>query len=416
MNSPKGTGFVNLQRLIGASNPSRLGSKLANNIRTNASNLKQNVDQANNQFNQTLGLQTNQLATKKDLATGAMDTAPANLSDTNVQNFQDFMKATVAPTPLNTAKTDALRSRSAQQIGMSTNPAGQAELLRTVVNNPKYDTRKQQLDSMILQGDRASQNQIRQAKRDAISSVSAADNLENQANTTQRNAQRELRTQQNELRRRMDDETAALRDRAATTFDTERARFDAQFAQDPSTINTLMDENDQNRLRGIISPLDLTAGLVAKTPAPGTNQRFLTAEDMAKRNALARLSGMSPEEISNAREIKLDDIYDFDAEKAILDYTKDGAMLAGRRPAFVPAGQEIPGGRIQGGTPTPVLTGIAGKVLNRPLAEMNNAAAIGRDPIADSKLGFKPQPKAPNDFDALFPINSWKRTLPGRRK
>lgn len=399
----KGSGFVNLQRLIGASNPSRLGAKLANNIRSNASDLKENVNQANNQFNQTLGLQTNQLATKKNLATGAMETVPSALTDENVKNYQDFMKSTVAPTPLNTAKTDALRSRSAQQIGMATNPYGQAELLRTVVNNPKYDTRKQQLDSMILQGDRQSQNDIRQAKRDAISSVSAADNLENQANMAQRNAQRSLKAQQDELRKRMEAETQALKDRAATTFDTERARYDAMFAEDPNLIrNQLMDTDTQRRISNIINPLDLTSGLVLKTPAEGTNQKFLTAEDMAKRNALARLSGMSPEEIANAREIKLDDIYGFDANKAIADYAKDGEQIQARKPAFIPAGQEIPGGRIEGGATAPVLGSPAGKALNPYLAEFNNLAGLGRNPVKESKLGFKPVAEY-NPYLNLFP-------------
>lgn len=334
----KGTGFTNIQRMISASDPSRLGTSLANNIKGTATNLKTGVKKAGEDFKSGLATQQQSLQTQKDAATGAVMAAPEALDDTGINAFQNYMGSTVNAVPLNVANTNALRGKAQQQTNLATNPYGQAELLRGVVSNPKYDTRKQQLDSMILQRDKNSQNLIKGAKRDALSAIGDSNRLEKDANITQQNAQTALRNDQKDLRGNVDQQVADLRARGGTAWADEKQKYADQFAADPNAIAGLFDEQDKKDLWGNNSSVDLSKGLIEKQPA-GPSQSYLTDADFIKRQALARLTGALPEELINANKFNgAQDFYDFDAQKAKKASFGSGGSINWQRPAYFTPG------------------------------------------------------------------------------
>lgn len=173
-----GSGFTNLQRVMGANQGNQLGSTVAGGINNQSGQVKTNLNQATSNFN--TASQAGRLDTdaNKQAAQADIDAAnQGNVSDQQVQDFSRY-KAGAYSGPQSLDNTDALQgqAQNAESLGQATGTSGgRNTLLQRFAggNQGGYTAGKQRLDSLLLGQD---QNQLQNARRGTLG-------LTNQVNT-----------------------------------------------------------------------------------------------------------------------------------------------------------------------------------------------------------------------------------------
>ena len=165
--APKGTGFTNIQRVMGASRGNKLGSTVVGGIQQAGQQAQQGIQKAQSQFQE--GVNANLLGTEQNqaAATGLIGSAAAggDLSEEQLAQAGKFREGQYAgPSGLKDASQLAGRAQDAERLGqLSTSAGGRQGLLQQFVGKPQYGAGQQRLDSLLLGQDRAAVNQARAA-------------------------------------------------------------------------------------------------------------------------------------------------------------------------------------------------------------------------------------------------------------
>jgi hypothetical protein len=178
-NQRPGTGFTNLQSILGANNPNQLTSNIAGNLQntanqavSNLSNAQNNFEQAANQGNlanaQNQTEVTNTLNNVTNPSNSNFNYGQFNLSSNNPfytsQTGSDFGKFLggqySGPSDINNISQIQGQLNNAQQLGQDVNTqAGKVGLLQNYIGsaNPQYNFGEQNLDAALLGGPQLNQ-------------------------------------------------------------------------------------------------------------------------------------------------------------------------------------------------------------------------------------------------------------------
>lgn len=174
-----GSGFTNLQKVIGANQNNQLGSTIQQGIGNQVNQVKAGVNNAQNQFNTQLNQNNTALDANQQKVNGILS-SPTTASDQDVKTFQDFQKGSYSG-PQNLQDVDTLRNQATntqqlgQQIGSS---GGRLGLLQRFVGGNQYTQGQQRLDNLLL--GQTGANELKQSRRDASGlnqQVNTADTL-----------------------------------------------------------------------------------------------------------------------------------------------------------------------------------------------------------------------------------------------
>lgn len=169
---PQGTGFTNIQRIIGANQGNKLGQAVAGGVQKTGQQVRSNLSQANQQFGQkvqagALDTDANRQAGQNlvQQATGLQ--AGQQLGEDQLGQAQKFMAGDyVGPNNLQNASQLVGQAVDAEQLGrLSGTSAGRQGLLQRFVGAPQYTFGQQKLDNLLLGADRNALAQSKAAVR-----------------------------------------------------------------------------------------------------------------------------------------------------------------------------------------------------------------------------------------------------------
>lgn len=209
-----GSGFTNLQKVIGANRNNQLGSTIQQGIGNQVNQVKAGVNNAQNQFNTQLNNNANTLNSNQQKVNGILAN-PNNVSDQDAKTFQDFQKGSYTG-PQNLQDVDTLRNQATntqqlgQQIGSS---GGRLGLLQRFVGGNQYTQGQQRLDNLLL--GQTGANELKQSRRDASGlnqqvdtantlAQSQADAARHKAQTYGNQANQQLQTMRTDLSKDID--------------------------------------------------------------------------------------------------------------------------------------------------------------------------------------------------------------------
>jgi hypothetical protein len=178
---PQGSGFTNLNRVIGANQNNRLGSTIGANIQGQANQAKQGINQASQNFQQQA--QANQIGGEQDVQ--KLNTTLQNPVGANEQDVKDFSRFRSGqyqgPRDIENKQQVYGNAQQAEAMGQATgSQLGRQGLLQRYVGNNQYNQGKQNLDSLLL--GRTGGNDLRAARQ-------ASQGLAGQAQTQSATAQ-----------------------------------------------------------------------------------------------------------------------------------------------------------------------------------------------------------------------------------
>lgn len=307
-NKKAGTGFVNLQRVIGANTGSNLGQAVAGQTQQIANRVTGDVQKAGEQF-QTKSQQAFQPFAGGQQFTQQAIAAPVGLTDQDVNRFRTITKG-VYSGPRDLENKEALQAgvqnvKNLAAMGQ-TNPGRQA-LLGTLFQRPQYSTGQRRLDALLLQADPTQAQSLNQLQNlsaqtgrqfSNVAGFASGDAMlkEKQARELAESTKKGLTTEQ-ELR---DKEQL---DKLASVQENER-KLRENFNNLQNALNRgEISEEDVARL-GLgdvltqetpIYNLNLNNYLKTTLAEEPINVRETISKDEAARiNALAKLGGMSP--------------------------------------------------------------------------------------------------------------------------
>jgi len=300
-NQPKGTGFVNLSRYLGANQNNKLGSAVSNNVSGRVGDVKSNLGQLKNDFAQRAG--ENALGTQSNVEarTKALESIMGGNTALTPQTEQDFAKfrtgAYAGPTELDATKTASTAAKAGQVErdvkGLGT-VEGRGNLLRQTVGKPGYSQGQQKLDTLLL-GQQS--NELNSARRDATG-------LGRSVEEARQGAQQIGQTQIAKAQQFGRDTQGALKTNTGSIVSDLEARAAQANQQRPEIYNSLVNAIQQ----GDITPEQAQMlGLEEGTQTYGLNfdpfvsQSQIAADksniageiDKAKLSALAKLSGQT---------------------------------------------------------------------------------------------------------------------------
>lgn len=171
-NQQKGSGYTNIQKVIGANQGNQLGSAVGNNIQQTATSAQKNLQDAQGQFSDQTNL--NQANTEKNqqLAQNVLND-PTQYVGTgqNAQQGQQFQNLISGqyqgPTALGNASQLQNQASNVAQQGQALGTAGgRIGLLQQLVGNPQYTSGQANLDSLLL--GQSNDPSLQAAKRQAL--------------------------------------------------------------------------------------------------------------------------------------------------------------------------------------------------------------------------------------------------------
>ncbi len=154
---PQGTGFTNIQRIIGANQGNRLGSAIQGGVSNVAQQARTNLQQATGKFQQDVD--ANRLGTdqQKQYVTDTIKDTTKAVGDTPEakQIRENFLKyrtgSYTGPQQLQDAASLRAQAADAGQLGQSaTTASGRQNLLQRFVGAPAYTGGQQRVDSLLL--------------------------------------------------------------------------------------------------------------------------------------------------------------------------------------------------------------------------------------------------------------------------
>lgn len=164
-NQRQGTGFTNLNKVIGINQGNKLGAAIGQGIGGQVQQTKQAVDQSQQDFNQAASKSRYDTDENKQKVQTVIND-PTQIDDSQRQDIKTFRSGKYeGPTELQNQQlgNQAASVQSLSNLGGSA--GGRAALLQRFVGNADYNQGKQKLDSLLL-GQSGGQ-ELAQARRDA---------------------------------------------------------------------------------------------------------------------------------------------------------------------------------------------------------------------------------------------------------
>jgi hypothetical protein len=157
MANQSGTGFTNIQRVLGQNQNNQLGDAVESGIENQSNSFNSNLNNTNSSATNDMANSQNTFDTSKSMANSTLQKAQGlqaggSLSNDDVNNFQGFQKQSYGgPKDFSNAQQLDSQAQQAQQLGNDTQTAGgRQELLKQFVGQGNYSQGQQQLDSMLL--------------------------------------------------------------------------------------------------------------------------------------------------------------------------------------------------------------------------------------------------------------------------
>lgn len=306
----QGTGFVNLQKMIGANKGNQLGSTIQQGVGNRVGQIQSDLNKQKQTFQTELG--KNQLQeSDKAGAQNALNTAinaPETLSNEQVSNFQNLLSGQYKG-PAGLSNTAGVEAQARELVQYGTNvgsAAGRTNLLQRYVGGPKYTQGQQRVDNLLLgQTGGAALKDIRKQAMGLESQVTGA---KSQAEMEAQKAQADRKAYGQELEKQIgryddpstpDDESIGaigdiykdVQDRTAKFNQEQQSAFQALQGVGGSDTLT-QDQLTALGLQAGQNLYDINLGQFLKQ-APGqvSAQQVANEEDYAKYNALNRLAG-----------------------------------------------------------------------------------------------------------------------------
>lgn len=307
----QGTGFVNLQKMIGANKGNQLGSTIQQGVGNRVGQIQSDLNKQKQTFQTELG--KNQL--QESDKTGAQSTlntainAPKTMSNEQVSNFQNLLSGQYkGPSGLsNTAGVEA-QARELGQYGSNVGSSGgRTNLLQRYVGGPKYTQGQQRVDNLLLgQTGGAALKDIRKQAMGLESQVTGA---KSQAEMEAKKAQADRKAYGQELEKQI-----GRYDDPSTPEDESIGAIGDIYKDVQNRTNEFNNKNLElyNRIKTLgntssftlddLQTLGLTAGqnlynvdlsrlAPAVAPQEAALQRVANEQDYAKYEALNRLAG-----------------------------------------------------------------------------------------------------------------------------
>lgn len=307
----QGTGFVNLQKMIGANKGNQLGSTIQQGVGNRVGQIQSDLNKQKQTFQTELG--KNQLQeSDKTAAQSTLNTAinaPKTMSNEQVSNFQNLLSGQYkGPSGLsNTAGIEA-QARELGQYGSNVGSSGgRTNLLQRYVGGPKYTQGQQRVDNLLLgQTGGAALKDIRKQAMGLESQVTGA---KSQAEMEAKKAQADRKAYGQELEKQIgryddpstpEDESIGAIGDIYKDVQNRTKDFNNKNLELYNRIKTL--GNTSSFTLDDLQTLGLTAGqnlynvdlsrlAPAVAPQEAALQRVANEQDYAKYEALNRLAG-----------------------------------------------------------------------------------------------------------------------------
>lgn len=319
---PRGTGFTNLKSVLGANKNNQLGQTIGAGVQNITNKTQGQTQQAQNQFAKDIGQSVEDIKKGTQVQQNLSNIDFSKNPDEASQKLQEVGGEDYASAAANLrggykgpqgfSNQDQLQSQ-AQQLGQTaqglmTQGGRQAALQRFVNAGPNYTQGKQQLDTMLL-----GQNQqaLTQARRQAAQTATGTNEALQQAaqqgqytgqtyNTLGQNIGATAENAIGGFQKAFTDPTTG---RVVTAQ--QKANTDISSLQDALKNNNLTDEQMQ-QVQGILGTSDI--GTMSGADISNLLQAHkyqlgdvVNQQDIASRDALARLSGKQGTDILNAQ-------------------------------------------------------------------------------------------------------------------
>lgn len=168
----KGSGFVNLNKVIQANVGNRLGQTVAQGVGQSASQVRQGVGQLAGQFQQEAGQKNLASDANKQAASQALQNiagGQTNVSPEQVGQFKTFLSGQYAgPRELDPSKAAQLgaRAEEAQGFGQALGSGGdKTRVLQAFAGRGPYSAGQQRLDALLLGKGPQAKEQLAQARQ-----------------------------------------------------------------------------------------------------------------------------------------------------------------------------------------------------------------------------------------------------------
>lgn len=295
-NQQKGSGYTNIQRIVGANQANKLGQTIGQNIQQAGQKAQQGVTQAQQQFQQQAGANRADTAQNAQLVQQALQDPTQFINNPNqINQFQNLLGGVYqGPQGLQNANQLKAQAQDVSQLGQAIGSAGGRQgLLQRFVGTPQYSAGQQTLDSLLLG---ATGGKDLSAARRATTGIGKQEAQAEQgaAQTAQEYAQRAQQFGQGvqgQFGQNVAKQQQALTQQAQT----------AQQARDAQIANLQAQLGQGNLTKDIASQLGINAGdytysldpskFVAANPLQANAQNTANAQQYAQMQALQKLGG-----------------------------------------------------------------------------------------------------------------------------
>lgn len=301
-----GSGFTNLNRFLGANKQNQLGQAVAGGVQQAGQQARGAINTAGQQFQEGLGKERARLGQQEQRVTNVLGNIPG-ATDEDVNEFESIRSAqSLGPTGVANANELRAKSGEAESLGRAAgSEAGRFGLLQRFVGrgNPQYTAGQQRLDQMLL--GQTGQQQLRGARAGTLGLTGQAEQQITGAQAQGQEAQGEAR--------KLAEATVGRLGGAVTDYD--KAMQDQLAAKQAGVENIISQlrtptanagiELNEATLKGLseasggilgegtqLFNADISPFLQANK-LHATKQGVQSAQDFAKAQMLAKLSGQS---------------------------------------------------------------------------------------------------------------------------
>lgn len=296
----RGTGYVNVQKLIQANQGNQLGSAVSQGIQNQGQNTQNNLNQQEQQFSQgTQASAANTDANSALIQQGLSN--PTSLTPQQQQQFQALMSGQYSgPTALNNAGQLQAQAQNAAQLSQNLNTSGGREqVLQQMIGGPGYTSGQASLDQLLL-GQAANNPQLAQARQSTAALNNQVNNAVNAAQAIgqeQGNESQQFgQNVQNMFGQNVNKINEGLQTQAAQSQANRNASYQ-QMLQDAATGNLTQAEANLLGLTGgeqVTSDIlgDIGAGkYTTENAQQATAQNIANQQQYATIDALRQLAG-----------------------------------------------------------------------------------------------------------------------------
>lgn len=294
-----GSGFTNLQKVIGANRNNGLGASIQQGIGKQVDQVKTGLGQAQGAFGQQLGQEKEKINTLGQSATNTLkDVTKAD--DNAVGQFKELREGSYqGPAGLKDTQMLMNNAKQAQQLGSQVGSAGgQMNLLQRFVGQGKqYNSGQQRLDNILL--GQTGSDQLKQSRRASQGLTESIGSAQNVAEQQAQAAQQQRLTLQQDVNKQLTDQGNALQGaltKRATDAESLSAGKLALLQNRLKTGNITQEDIDQlSRMSpGLTADTELFDTDLSSMLSAGTGynaSNVATQQEFAQKQALAKLAG-----------------------------------------------------------------------------------------------------------------------------